>query len=351
MKILVSTFPNETNACKPFFIATLACAVAFCMVACRSHQTVKIAVIPQTEVTSIWEDAHVPAVAAARVTGTTIDWKAPMREDDIEAQIALVDRVAKGNYQGLVLAPNQAVSLISPVQRAVARGIRTVIIGSPLRIPARGNLLYVLNDDVKSGQLAAERVARLLNGHGTVALLGINPDVTAIMIRARAFEQDLYHKSPGIAVVERRLGSFNVPHEQQVAEDVLRDHPNLDVLVALMSSTVEGTLAAVGSAHRNHGIKVIGFDSSIMPSVNVDTLTVSDQDDSLDCVIQEDTIAMAQRAIELIGASLRNEPVPSTTLLPPKLITRDDVNAHLAQIRDMVARERDFIRSRWSPIE
>ena len=35
-----------------------------------------------------------------------------MREDDVEAQIELVDRVVSSGYQGLVLAPDQALSLL-----------------------------------------------------------------------------------------------------------------------------------------------------------------------------------------------------------------------------------------------
>jgi ribose transport system substrate-binding protein len=271
-----------------------------------------------------------------------------MREDDVEAQIALVDRVVNGNYQGLILAPNQAVSLISPVRRALAHGIRTVIIGSPLRIPAQENLIYVLNDDVESGRLAAKRVALRLKGHGTVALLGINPDMTGVMIRARAFERYLEQNYPGIRVAERRMGTFNVSHEQQVAEDTLRDHPDLNMVVALIPSTVEGSLAAVKLVPSRHPIKVIGFDSPILPSVDPETSTLSYQDDDLDCVIEQDTPGMTQRAIKLIQASLLSQPVPSTTTVNPILITAESSEAYLPQILNAIRNEQENIRSRWT---
>lgn len=63
-------------------------------------------------------------------TGASLYWRAPTREDDIETQISLVEHVAQGNYQGLVLAPDQALSLISPVRLVLSRRIPTVIIGS-----------------------------------------------------------------------------------------------------------------------------------------------------------------------------------------------------------------------------
>lgn len=317
----------------------LMCSLCLWPSACRSHQQEKIAVIPQTEGTMLWETAHAGVEAAALTTGESIYWNAPTREDDVEAQVTLVDRiVSSGQYRGLVLAPNQTFSLISPVRRAMSKGIPTVIIGSPLSIPAGGNLFYILNNDEVGGDMAAQRVAALLHGHGTVALLGINPDVTGIMIRARAFEASLSKNYPGIRIVERRMGSFNVPHEQQVAEDTIRVDPNLDVIVALMWTTVDGTLSALDSMPQGHPVKVIGFDSAgDLPSA---------QKPSLDCVIQEDTRSMGQQAIELIHFRLLGKSVPSLVRLSPKLITRDNLNA--PEVRRMLSQDWQFGRWRWS---
>ncbi len=140
-------------------------------VGCGMHSQVRIAFIPQTEGTMTWEAAHVGAEIAAERTGAYVYWNAPTREDDVEAQIALIDRVVNDGYQGLVLAPDQALALISPVRRALAHRISTVIIASPLPIPAGGDLSYILNDDQEGGQMAAKRVGELLRGHGTVAIL------------------------------------------------------------------------------------------------------------------------------------------------------------------------------------
>lgn len=325
--------------------------VLFCSQGCRSRHEVKIAVIPQTEVTGIWEDAHATALATAKRTGASIDWKAPMREDDIEAQIELVDRVTNGQYQGLILAPNQSVSLVSPVRRATRHGIRTVIIGSPLHIPAQGNLFYVLNDDVESGRLAAKRVASILRGHGNVALLGINPDIASVMTRARAFEEYIDSNCPEIHIVERRMGTYNVSHEQEIAEDSIREDRELDAVIALLPSTVEGTLLALDALRGAHKIKVIGFDSPLLPSFNSDTLAISVQQEALDCVIEQDTRAIMQRAIELIQASLQNQAVPSVSTIPPVLITQENIQANLPQIREMILQERERIRSRLGPIQ
>ncbi len=322
-------------------IAGLASVLALCTAGCNSVRHARIAVIPQTEGTLLWEAAHVGAEVAADQTGTFIYWNAPTREDDVEAQIALVDRVINGNYQGLVLAPDQALSLISPVRRALARGIPTVIIGSPLPIPAGGNLSYILNDEVEGGRLAAQRVAALLHGHGTVAILGINPDVTGTMLCERAFEQALVQSSPGTRIVERRMGSFNVPHEQQVVEDTLKTHPDLDIVIALMSTTVDGALSVLDATPDRRAIKVIGFD--------IAGLAPFDRNANLDCVIQEDARTMGQKAVELIHARLLGQSVPALEYIHPTLITRENYNS--PEVRQMLSQDWTLGHWRWSSIQ
>ncbi len=305
---------------------------------CGSHSQVRIAVIPQTDGTLLWENAHVGAAIAASRTDAFIYWNAPSREDDVEAQIALVDRVVDSGFQGLVLAPDQALALISPVRRALAHGIPTVIIGSPLAIPAGGNLSYILTDDQEGGQMAAKRVGELLRGHGTVAILGIDADVTGTLIRARAFEQFLAQKDAGIEIVDRRTGSYNFSHEQQVAEETLREHPDLDVIVDLMSPSVDGTLSALNASPGRHAIKVIGFDLAGLPSFQ--------RNPNLDCVIQADTRSIGLQAIELIHATRVGQNAPHVIHVSPKVITQDNINSD--EVRGMLSQDWTLGRRQWS---
>ena len=315
--------------------------VVLCAAGCGHHRLPSIAVIPQTEGTTIWEAAHVGAETAAAETGSSIYWIAPTREDDIEAQIRLVNRIVNRHLSGLVLAPDQALSLISPVRRALSRGIPTVIIGSPLPIPAGGNLSYVLNDDEAGGRIAAQRVATFLHGHGTAAILGLNPDVSSTIIRAHVIEETFAKSYPGIHIATEQMGTYSTPHEQQVAEDALRTHPNLDAIIALMSTTLDGTLSALNSVPRSRRMDVIGFDSDGLPPF--------DGNPELDCVIQENTRAMGRKAVELIHDRMVGKPAPAMTHLEPKVITRDNLNS--ASVHYMFSQDWTLGRWKWSPTQ
>lgn len=320
--------------------ALAACVALIGMAACTRRQTATIAVIPQTEGTLRWEAAHVGAEEAVQNAQASIYWNAPMRDDDVEAQIATVDRVASGNYQGLVLAPDQALALLTPVRRAVARGMPTVVIASPLAMPPQPGLFYILNDNDAAGRLAAQRVGQLLHGAGSVAILGIDSDLIGIVNRTRVFENILAHQYPRVAIVEKSLGSLNVPHEQQVARETINSHPDLDVIVAMTGPSVDGALSALNAVPSSRHIRVIGFDVDNVELFN---------NPGLDCIIQEDTRSMGREAVSLLLNELAGRTVQPETLIPPVLIDRD--NVHSSGIRRMSSQDWTLGRMQWSRLQ
>jgi ribose transport system substrate-binding protein len=262
------------------------------------------------------EPEHGGAMGVAVPAGAHIYWNAPTREDDIQGQIAMVERVTAGGFQGLVLFPDHALALVSPVRNALARGIPAVIISSPLAIRPGGRLFYVLNDEQKGGELGAARISAVLHGHGKIAVLGISPDISGIMTRARSLEETLAHNDPDIQVVANAIGSFNVPHEQQVAEETLKANPDLNVIVALTSASARGVLSALASSG-NRRVKVIVFDSDFLDFDNP----------SVDSFILQDTRSMGGMAVHIILASLNGQSPPATQQLEPVLVTRENISS------------------------
>jgi ribose transport system substrate-binding protein len=283
---------------------------------CQRRLNPTIAVIARTSGSMMSESEHGGAMAAADPENANIYWNAPTREDDIQGQIAMVERVAQGSAQGLVLLPDHASALISPVRSALAQGIPTVIISSPLAMPPGDHLFYLLNDEEKGGELGAERVSAILHNRGKVAILGIDPDISGIMTRARSLEETLARTGPGIQIVTNAIGSFNVPHEQQMAEETLKAHPDLDVIVTLTAISAHGALSALASSGNTH-VKVICYDPN-------DTLF---DNPSLDSFILQDTRSMGSEAVRIVLASLRGQTMPPVREFEPTLVTRENASS------------------------
>src|ERR1700682_2403518 len=161
-------------------ITLLAVSLTIAALACKptgpQGQKLKltIAVIPKGTTHEFWKSIHAGAVKAAReltAQGTEVDlnWKGPLREDDREQQIQVVEGFMSQGVNGIVLAPLDSRALVRPVEEGKRAGVPTVIIDSALE--SNQITSFVATDNRKGGTLAADRMGELLNGKGKVLLL------------------------------------------------------------------------------------------------------------------------------------------------------------------------------------
>jgi len=299
-----------------FCLTVIVCLTGSCHMGCGDRSPQTIAVIPRTSGTFLWEPLHVGAEIAAQNTGLNVYWNAPTREDDVQGQIALLEKVVARGYKGLILAPDHTLALIAPVRLALSKGVWTVIVGSPLPIPAGGKLSYILNDDEEAGRMAAEQVAQLTNRKGSIAVLGIDPDIAGIMIRARSLEKAL-QAYPHVKIVDKHMGSFNTPYDQQIAEETLRQHPDLDAIIALTSTATRGCTIAIN--HSKRRIHLVGFD-------DLDDLTPL-REGTVDAMISQNSREMGFEAVNTLALQLQGKAVPAEVKLRPVLLTKGNLDS------------------------
>jgi ribose transport system substrate-binding protein len=127
-----------------------------------------IAVIPKGTTHEFWKSIHAGAnKAAEELNGQGVEvsviWKGPLREDDREQQIQVVEGFVSQGVNGIVLAPLDNHALVRPVEEAKRAGVPTVIIDSGLESTQIGS--FVATDNLKGGR-AFER-----QGQGAAAPL------------------------------------------------------------------------------------------------------------------------------------------------------------------------------------
>ena len=76
------------------FTGSLLLLSLFCVACRRAPHTV--AVIPRTCGTALWEPMHAGAAEVARSIGLDLYWNGPMRDDDTQAQISLIENLSIG---------------------------------------------------------------------------------------------------------------------------------------------------------------------------------------------------------------------------------------------------------------
>jgi ribose transport system substrate-binding protein len=233
-----------------------------------ASDVLRIGVVPKGSTHEHWKRVHIGAEKAAaeyRAAGVPVEiiWNAPLREDDKEQQVQVVEGFISQRVSGLVLAPLDSHALLRPVEEAARSGVPTVIFDSALADPAKA-VSYVSTDNERGGRLAARRMGELLQGRGTVLLLRYQEGSAATEERERGFLEELRATHPGIAVVSSdQYAGATRDTAKRASENLLNRYAEkLDGIFTPNESSTAGMLLALQDIKKAGAITFVGFDYS-----------------------------------------------------------------------------------------
>ena len=226
-----------------------------------------IAVIPKGTTHEFWKSIHAGARKAAGELSrdgraVEIIWKGPLREDDREQQVQVVESFTSQGVSGIVLAPLDANALVRPVQEAKRLGIPTVIFDSGL---ASDEIVsYVATDNYKGGELAAERLGKLMGGKGKALLLRYQEGSASTEEREKGFETKLKALYPGIELVSSdQYAGPTRDTAKRASENLLnRFGAQVQGIFTPNESSSMGMLLALQDEGRAGKLPFVGFDAS-----------------------------------------------------------------------------------------
>ena len=227
----------------------------------------RIAVVPKGTNMEFWRTVHAGAVKGARdlqAGGLKIEliWKGPLREDDREQQVQVVESFASQGVDGIVLAPLDEKALVRPVEEAKRLGIPTVVIDSAL---ASDQIVsFVATDNRRGGELAADEMGRLLDGKGRVILLRFQDGSASTTAREEGFLARLKAAWPGLQVLssDQHAGATRDTAKRATENLLNRFGRETDGLFVVNESTGSGTLLALQDGGLAGRVKFIGFDAT-----------------------------------------------------------------------------------------
>ena len=291
-----------------------------------------IAFIPQTAAGSmLWEVEQNGASAAAEKLKFHLYWNAPTSENDMAGQASLIDRVARANYQGLVLAPNHSLAILTPLRRAIEAGLPVVVVSAQLDLPASAKLGYIVNDDEKMGELAAEQVSRLVHGKGSIALVGLSRYAPGVARRVRSAETVLANRYPNIHVVSRVGGTYDSSRSEELTNGMVAAHPDLKAVLSFTAISTRGVHAALKNLKVQQAIHLVGCeqDSDLLAYVGTGEIAA---------ILAENTYRMGYQAVELISEARAGRPLPAQSVVPPLLIDKQNLNSPEARLFTSLSR-------------
>jgi ribose transport system substrate-binding protein len=312
------------------FPIVLCVLVAMAVPACRGGQQqeangYRIAVIPKGSTHEHWKRVHLGADKAAeefRKAGVPVEilWKGPIREDDREQQVQVVEGFISQRVSGFVLAPLDSHALLRPVEEAAAEGIPTVIFDSALADPTKA-VSYVATDNGKGGRLAAERMGELLGGKGRVLMLRYQEGSASTEERELGFLDEIKARYPGIEVISSdQYAGPTRDTAKRASENLLnRFSERVDGIFTPNESSTAGMLLALQDINKAGKITFVGFDYS---SSFLEPLRKGE----IKGFIAQNPVNMGYLGVKTMVEHLRKQEVPKTVDTGVIMVTAENIN-------------------------
>jgi ribose transport system substrate-binding protein len=285
----------------------MAMAVACCALVVRAADSYTLAVIPKGTTHEFWKSIHAGAVKAQRElekegTKVRLYWKGPLREDDRDQQIQVVENFTSRRVSGIVLAPLDSQALVNPVASAKQAGVPTVVIDSDLKSDKQ--VSFVATDNFKGGQMGGEHLVKLLGGKGSVLLLRYQVGSASTEAREAGF-LDAIQKHPDIKIVSAdQYSGATRELAYQAAQNLLNRYGSKiqGVFCPCEAVTVGMTKALQDRGLAGGKVKVVGFDAG--------TQSVRDlQGGDVQALVVQNPVRMGYLGVVTMVRHLQGKPV------------------------------------------
>lgn len=277
------TKPAKTLAC-----ALLALALGGCAAAAPTGARHRVAIVAKSTRTEFWLSVFAGAQAAAAEYNVELDISGPETEEDYETQNRMVAEAVDAGAEALVFSAIDYENNAAAIDAAAAAGVRIVAIDS--NVDSAAVQTYIGTDNYAAGQMAAQAALDAVDGELTVGI--VNYDISSANGQERERgARDLFEES-GRAQVAARINTLaEAGRAQADTEELLRAHPDINVLLAFNEPTSVGAAAAVAAQDLSDAVFLVGFDSNL---ATVEGL----QNGSVDALIVQNPYAMGYLGVE-----------------------------------------------------
>ena len=175
---------------------------------------------------------------------------------NVAEQNAILDQVLELKPIGIALDPVDSLSHITAIKRIRAAGIPVVVFDSSSE---DASLTSIGNNFEEQGEIAAERLAKLIEYAGKIAVMQGFPLAPNHKARYKS-QLAVLSKYPEISIVDGGIDNDDIETAHQQCAAVLESHPDLKGYLCCDASGPIGIASAIKQAGKIGQIKVVGMD-------------------------------------------------------------------------------------------
>jgi len=241
-------------------------------------------------------------------------------EQDMAAQINMVEQMINQRVDALVLAPADSKALVPVCKKALDAGIIVINIDNKFNAEALAEknikIPFVGPDNRKGARLAGECLAKKLKAGDAVAIVEGAPNAFNAVQRKLGFEDAI--NAAGLKVVSSQTGRWEMGEAEKVVAGMIREHPDLKGVLCANDSMALGAVAALKAAQKLQQVTVVGFD-------NIGAVQELMKKGEVLCTVDQHADKVAVYGIEYALEILKTKAAPADKETPVDLITAENL--------------------------
>ena len=230
-------------------------------------------------------------------------------------QMSSVENLIVRQVDVLLINPVDSDAVASAIKAANSANIPVITVD---RGSSGGEVVtHIASDNVIGGEMAGERIVKLVDGSGKVVELQGIPGTSAARARGKGFH-NIVDEKEDIEVVASQPAGFDRSKGMTVMENILQAHPDIDAVFAHNDSMALGAVKAIKAADKLDQIDIVGFDA-------IDDALEAIKNGEMDATIAQKPGLMGEMAVENAQKIHEGQELEDSIAVPLELITQEDL--------------------------
>ena len=276
-----------------------------------------ITLVAKSTETEFWKSVFAGARAAASEYNVNLNIVGPETEEDYETQNALIEDAVAQGAEALVFSAISYTENAPASDAAAEAGVKIAVIDSDVDSQAVG--VRIGTDNVEAGRMTAQAALAAREDRLVLGLINYDLGSRNGQEREQGLREELA-RSDRVGEIYTLNVLAEVGDAREKTMELLRAHPEINVVVGFNEPTAVGAAQAVDRLGLGGTVDVVGFDS------NVETVDLM-QTGVVSALIVQNPYAMGYLGVEAACDLLGGETFDPEALLDTatQIVTRENM--------------------------
>src|SRR6266446_8012770 len=194
---------------------------------------------------------------AAAKYGVKAEYRAA-KAFEVPQQVEVIENVIARHVDGIAISALDDQGLVPVIAEASKAGIKVITFDAPA--PSSQALTYIGTDNKTAGYEAGKKMAELMKGKGSIAILQGGLGAANLNLRTQGFREAMAKSAPGAKILEvvDVAGDFSVATNK--TEAILQTYPDLTAIFAVSAEGAPAAASVLKQQKKAGKILLAGFD-------------------------------------------------------------------------------------------